>query len=407
MTDSEPAMFSAMCRRLRQVAFVLLALACLPVFAATPKCSASSWPVWESWASRYVQEDGRVLNSSMEINHSTSEGQGYSMMFALVANDQTRFEHLWKWTVANMMGSDPKTRLPGWLWGQGKDGQWQLQDANSASDAELWMVYALLEAAQLWQRPDYRKDALSLLATIEATLVVDLPGFGKMLLPGPQGFMEPNKLWILNPSYLPLPVLRRLEKERPTGPGREIADNTVKLIQRSSPKGYVADWVGYRMTTPERGEFVLDTYKGNLGSYDAIRVYIWAGMTPRKASGYGTLLGALDGMRQATAAIGVPPEKVQVDSGALDGQAPFGFYAALVPYLMAKGEPLLAAQFQRSAQTNIDAALAQEAPRPELLYYNMMLSMFALGWVEKRYQFRDDGTLKLSWEKSCALAALR
>ncbi|RML89490.1 Endoglucanase, partial [Pseudomonas syringae pv. maculicola] len=45
--------------------------------------------------------------------------------------------------------------------------------------------------------------------------------------------------------------------------------------------------------------------------------------------------------------------------------------------------------------------------RTEPAYYNLMLSLFALGWVEKRYQFREDGTLKLSWETSCPRAATR
>ena len=80
--------------------------------------------------------------------------------------------------------------------------------------------------------------------------MVDLPGLGKMLLPGPEGFVQPNNLWTLNPSYLPLPLLRRLAKEQPAGPWKEIADNTVKLIRSSSPQGYVADWVGYRGTAP-------------------------------------------------------------------------------------------------------------------------------------------------------------
>jgi endoglucanase len=395
------------CRAVSKLLCLLAWLAYLPAFASGQQCTAHNWPLWESWALRYVQDDGRMLNSSLTPNHSTSEGQAYGMLFALIGNDPERFAHLWQWSTANMLGSDLKTRLPGWLWGHGKDGQWQLQDANSASDADLWMVYALLEASRLWQRPDYRKDALSLLSTIESTLVADLPGLGKMLLPGPVGFVHANKLWTLNPSYLPLPLLRRLTKEHPDGPWREIADNTVKLILGSSPKGYVADWVGYRMTAEQTGLFVVDPNRGDVGSYDAIRVYLWAGMTPRKDAAFAPLLAALDGMSQSTGARGAPPEKVQVSSGVLEGQAPFGYAAALVPYFMAKGEARLARKLQHYAEESIVAAFTSEQQRPEILYYNIMLSLFSLGWVEQRYQFRDDGTLKLPWESSCARAVLR
>ncbi|MCD4531175.1 cellulase [Pseudomonas sp. C3-2018] len=380
----------------------------MPSFAASSACATQDWPLWETWASRYVQDDGRMLASSMEANHSTSEGQSYGMFFALIGNDQARFEHLWTWTRANLLGSQVSTRLPGWLWGQGKDGQWQLQDANSASDADLWIVYSLLEAARLWQRPEYRVDALQLLKTVESNLVVTLPGLGKMLLPGPEGFVQPDHLWRLNPSYLPRPLLQRLAKEQPKGPWKEIADNTVKLIRSASPKGYVADWVGYRGTSAQSGLFVIDPVKGGLGSYDAIRVYLWAGMASKTDPAYSQLLGALDGMAQSTASGGVPPENVQVASGAVEGNGPFGYSAALVPYFAAKGQPWLAEQQQRRAQEGLDAAFAKGSEqRADPLYYNVMLSLFGLGWAEKRYQFRDDGTLKLSWETSCARAALR
>ncbi|EPN64545.1 endo-1,4-D-glucanase, partial [Pseudomonas syringae pv. actinidiae ICMP 19079] len=86
---------------------------------------------------------------------------------------------------------------------------------GSASDADLWIIYALLEAARIWQHPAYRNDALALLNTVEARLVVNLPGLGKMLLPGPEGFVQPDHSWRLNASYLPVPLLRRLSREEP------------------------------------------------------------------------------------------------------------------------------------------------------------------------------------------------
>ncbi|RRV03764.1 cellulase [Pseudomonas sp. v388] len=389
------------------MAGVLLSTTLAPAMAAGT-CNNSTWPLWQTYAQRYVQDDGRMLESSMQPNHSTSEGQSYGMLFALVGNDRERFDKLWAWTAANMMGSDLKTRLPGWLWGQGEDGVWKLQDANSASDADLWIVYSLLEAARVWQQPAYRNDALAMLKTLEARLVVDLPGLGKMVLPGPEGFVQPDHLWRLNPSYLPVPLLRRLAKEAPKGPWAQIADNTARLIDSASPKGFVADWVGYRGTSPTSGLFVVDPINGELGSYDAIRVYLWAGMTPASDPLAAGLLTRLDGMATSTATVGTPPEKVQVVSGARDGQAPFGYSAALLPYFQAKGQTWLVEQQQRKVEQGVEKALARDPKdRTEPAYYNLMLSLFALGWAEQRYQFRHDGTLELSWETSCPRAVTR
>ena len=388
--------------------FVIVgAMMCRPAEALEKKCVGGDWPLWEQWSSRYVQDDGRMLASSMEENHSTSEGQSYGMLFALIANDPVRFDKLWKWTAANMIGSDLNNRLPGWLWGKGKDGKWQLQDANSASDADLWIVYALLEASRLWQQPAYKNDALRLLKTIESKLGVTLPGLGKMLLPGPEGFVQPNSVWRLNPSYLPLPLLRRLKKEVPHGPWQEIADNTVKMIRTTSQKGVVADWVGYRGTSAQSGGFVADPIKGEVGSYDAIRVYLWAGMTPKGDPGFSKVLTALDGMAKSASPNGLPPETVHAFSGKSEGVSPFGFSAALVPYFIAREQTKLAEQQKRIAQASLAAAFAKGDQLTEPLYYNVMLSLFSLGWAEKRYQFRTDGTLKLSWETSCVRAALR
>lgn len=393
-------------RALLWLAGALAGIALTPAMAKDTRCQKADWPLWQAYASRFVQADGRMLESSPQLNQSSSEGQSYGMLFALIGNDQARFDRLWQWTLANMAGADVSTRLPGWLWGQGKDGTWQLQDANSASDSDLWIAYSLLEAARLWQRPDYREAALHLLENIQSQLVVSLPGLGKMVLPGPQGFVQPDHLWRLNPSYLPLPLLRRLAMQAPAGPWKEIAENTVKMVKASSPKGYVADWIGYRATGPNSGLFVVDPVNGELGSYDAIRVYLWAGMTPKSDGLAAPLLARLEGMANSTASTGIPPEKVQVRSGTLEGQGPFGFSAALIPYFQAKGQPWLAQAQQRRTELALTKALGQaDGERTEPLYYNVMLSLFALGWAENRFQFRDDGTLKLSWETSCVRTA--
>ncbi|MEB0225183.1 cellulose synthase complex periplasmic endoglucanase BcsZ [Pseudomonas sp. 10S4] len=387
----------------------VLALALVtPAMAAGQPCAESAWPLWQAYASRFVQADGRVLESSLEKNHSTSEGQSYGMLFALIGNDPQRFDKLWRWTTANLAESSIGTRLPGWLWGQGEDGQWRLQDNHSASDADLWFAYALLEAARLWHRPDYRQDALRLMAIIETQLVVDLPGLGPMLLPGPEGFIQPNHLWRLNPSYLPLPLLRRLAKQAPSGPWQAIARNTATMISQSSHHGFVADWVGYQGTSTQSGGFVSDPIKGETGSYDAIRVYLWLGMSDARERLATPLLKQLDGMARLSAANGFPPESVQVLHGRVQGQGPFGFHAALIPYFHAKGQSSVALMLRHNTEQALREALARpDASAGPPRYYNLMLSLFALGWADKNYRFREDGTLKLSWETPCTRTTAR
>lgn len=373
---------------------------------AAETCGVADWPLWQSFTQHFIQPDGRVLDASTPQLHSSSEGQSYGMFFALVANDRSNFDRLWAWAKNNLAGSDIGNNLPGWWWGKDDQGQWRLLDSNSASDADLWFAYALSEAARLWKDDSYAKDASLLLANIKAREVADLPGLGKMLLPGPFGFAQPDHLWHLNPSYLPVPVLRRLAGVDPQGPWNEIARSTGSLMQRAARHGFVADWVGYRGTGPTSGLFIVDPLKGELGSYDAIRTYLWAGLTPNSDPLAKPILDSLDGMSRVVASQGTPPEKVQVHGGTTSNAGNFGFSAALLPYLKARQQPWL----EQQQRARVDAELAQSLT-PEAVqtrqppYYSVVLSLFALGYMDEHYRFLADGKLQPLWETSCARAA--
>ncbi|MGV8916708.1 MAG: cellulose synthase complex periplasmic endoglucanase BcsZ [Pseudomonas sp.] len=386
----------------------LSTLGCAAAQADT--CATQHWPLWQYYAHRFIQADGRMLLFGNAPNQSSSEAQSYAMFFALVDNDPELFDKLWRWTRDNLAASDIETHLPAWLWGLNSNGDWGVLDANSASDSNLWIAYALLEANRLWNKPDYHDEAQKLLANVEAKQVIKLPGLGKMLIPGTIGFNLPDHLWRLNPSYMPLPLMRRFDKETPSGPWQEVAENTVKLVSdaRTNPKGYVADWVGYRGTAKDSGLFVTDPVTGQLGSYDAIRVYLWIGITPASDPLAASMRAHLEGMTTSTASRNVPPEKVQVLSGVTEGDGHFGFSAALIPYFQAKGQPWLALSQQRRVEEALEKA--QDPTNPaywQPLYYDFMLSLFALGWSEQRYQFQHDGTVKLSWEAACVTHAAR
>jgi endoglucanase len=56
-------------------------------------------------------------------------------------------------------------------------------DTNSASDADVWIAWSLLEAGRLWKHPDYTRTGKALLKRIVSEEVVKVPGLGAMLLP--------------------------------------------------------------------------------------------------------------------------------------------------------------------------------------------------------------------------------
>ncbi|MGY4637712.1 cellulose synthase complex periplasmic endoglucanase BcsZ [Pseudomonas sp. TE24901] len=394
---------------MRPAAWVVVGAAMCAGAAQAQTCDAQ-WPLWQNYATRFVQEDGRVLNSSLNPSESNSEGQSYAMFFALVGNDRARFDKLWTWTKSNMAGNDISHNLFAWLWGKNKDGEWGVIDANSASDADLWIAYSLLEAARIWNVPQYRADAQLVLANVEKTLIVRVPGLGKMLLPGPVGYAYPGGLWRFNPSYQVLAQLRRFNKERPNGGWNEVADSNAKMLAdpHSNPHGFAANWVGYRATSATAGVFVVDPYSDDLGSYDAIRAYLWAGMTAKGDPLAAPMLKALSGLSRATAASanGLPPEKVHVLTGEVEknnGYSPLGFSASAMVFFQARGETALAQLQKQKLDDVLGKAMAPSAPdTAQPLYYDYMLSLFGKGFADQKYRFEQDGTVKLFWEGACA-----
>ncbi|WP_051598292.1 cellulose synthase complex periplasmic endoglucanase BcsZ [Burkholderia sp. A1] len=360
-----------------------------PIVAA-PRCG--EWPAYRAFLAQTVQPDGRVFDASTPAQQSTSEGQSYGMFLALAANDRAGFERMLEWTRANLAGGhfDARdARLPAWQWGRKPDGGWGVLDPNSAADADLWIAYDLLEAGRLWHVPDYSALGAALAAQIARREVVELAGLGPMLLPGPQGFVE-GDVTRLNPSYLPLPVLRALGGEL-GGPWNAIARNGLRLVAGASPRGFAPDWAAWRA-----GQVVVDPRTGDLGSYDAIRTYLWAGLANPADPLARPWLDALRGMAAQVAQGSVPPEKVAVATGAGSGEGPLSYWGALAPYFAALGD----ARGLALARARL-SALDGNAPGREPVYYDRVLGLFGAGAVEGRYRFDAGGRLLPAWSEAC------
>src|SRR5436190_12375894 len=165
------------------------------------RCSAQDWSsLWKSYCAAFMDNQIRVIDHDAG-DRTTSEGQAYAMFFALVANDRPRFDGLLRWTEGNLASGDLAMHLPAWLWGKGPNNKWGVLDGNSASDADLWMAYTLLEAGKAWNEAHYRWLGTALAKRIATEEVVQIPDFGAMLLPGAKGFHNGDS-YRLNASYL-------------------------------------------------------------------------------------------------------------------------------------------------------------------------------------------------------------
>ena len=378
----------------------MAAIVALAVFFQPMGYAQQPWPLWEAYANRFIDGQGRVIDRSSD-DRTTSEGQAYAMFFALVANDRTRFDKLLNWTEANLAGGDLTLRLPAWDWGKSPQGDWKILDDNSASDADLWMAYTLLQAGALWHGERYTKLGELMATRIAQQEVATIPRLGITLLPGPHGFHPDAKTWFLNPSYLPLPVLAYLAKTIPHGPWAAILRSTPAVIGQGAGAGYAIDWVSASASGVHPATAPAQPASGvrepqPAGSYDAIRVYLWLGIADPETPGAHDLLKRLPGMALYLRTAVTPPLEVDASGHIVRPDAPPGFSAAVAPYLLAAGlKAHESAQIDRLTATRDTASgLYGRAGA----YYDQNLALFSTGFLDHRYRFDRDGRLKTMWK---------
>ena len=222
------------------------------------------------------------------------------------------------------------------------------------------------------------------------------------MLPAAGGFKFPRS-WVLNPSYSPLFLLNRLAAVDPAGPWADVAAMVPVLMDRSAKNGFAMDWVSYTPGPGDSppclpGDKKVPTASG---SYDAIRVYTWAGMLPDQSSAKMRLLKSLSGMNAYMQQHTAPPEKINNQGVPQNGDGPIGFSAALLPYLQTFGDQsaiaqqLLRIRLQLDEKTNLYGHGYNSGPT----YYDQNLILFGSGWMEKLFQFGTSGELLVRWTR--------
>jgi endoglucanase len=367
-----------------KISLLLTLFFCSGVQAAAESCDAG-WPAWESFKKTFISPEGRVIDPNTDDLRTTSEGQAYALFFSLVANDRPTFDKVFNWSEKNLADGDITTNLPAWLWGRNESDNWAVLDSNSASDADLWMAYTLGEAGRLWL--DRRYVALSSLMAdrILSTETREVAKLGLVLLPGKMGFTPGDHRVRLNPSYIPLQLLRWFSARSKDPRWAALTNSSLQIIINASPKGYAPDWILY----DETQGFLPDT-DGQQGSYDAIRVYLWAGMLNRDDSNRRVLTDTFKPMAQFISSHGSPPQSIQVMTGVANNAGSSGFSAAVLPFLQASG---------LSTEEQLKRIAAQ--PIVDDSYYDQVLGLYGTGWFNKLYQFDSKGNLTPRWMSKC------
>lgn len=347
--------------------------------------ASESWKEWEQFKAIYISAEGRVIDGSSPQLSTTSEGQSYALLFALIANDKATFDLLLNWTESHLANNDLTANLPAWLWGLNNENQqYGILDSNSASDSDLWIAYALVEAGRLWREYRYQSLGYFMAMRILREEAVQVPNYGWMIVPGLKGFQLSEHSWRLNPSYLPIQIFRRFAGMYPHSPWQQIAQNSVKFLKQSAPQGFSPEWA----VLDDNNHVSADEKDSKIGGYNAIRVYLWLGMLSNNDPDKPALMAHFEPMLRVIETDGYIAEQYDIKMKMQTGHKPLGFHAAVLPFLASANNSTRINEFVKELATR------EPSNKPDH-YYDSVLTLLGKGWLEQKYQFNNDGMLNV------------
>jgi endoglucanase len=271
--------------------------------------------LWANYKAHFIAESGRVMDTANGgISH--SEGQGYGMLFAVAADDRAAFDRIWGWTRANLMVRDDQ--LLAWRWEPNR--RPAVADMNDASDGDILVAWALVEAADAWNDPSYRTAARRVAVEVGRKLLLLGGGDGPLLLPAVAGFAKEDRPDgpVLNLSYWVFPAFARLPRVAPEVDWAGLAQSGLALLRASKfgADGLPADWESFENGAPAPARGFARAF-----SYDAIRIPLYMAMAGvGERANYAPFLKLWDG--------GAPVAAIDLDSGARKPFAEPGYAAA-------------------------------------------------------------------------------
>jgi len=255
----------------------IAAMPTLAIFGRAPARAQSPTDLqraeWVAFRERFMAPEGRIVDTGNRgISH--TEGQGWALMSAVRADDRASFDRILSWTVQLL--KRPQDELFAWRFRP--NASIPVDDPNNASDGDLFIAWALLEAGERWGSRDHVAHGHAI-ARDMLRLLIRRAGPYTVLLPGVRGF-ERSDHTVINPSYYAFPAIRALAQVAPDPDWLRVAADGVTILRRGrfGRWGLPPDWLAVR------GNDGLLTIPGDWPprfSYDAVRVPLylsWMGL---------------------------------------------------------------------------------------------------------------------------------
>ena len=265
----------------------------------TLKAEPNAWPAgtWTAYKDKFLMPEGRIIDDGNGgISH--SEGQGYGMLLAVIADDRQTFDRIWRWTKRELyIRADG---LAAWKWEPDKTPR--ITDENNASDGDLLIAWALAEAAGRWGTRDHAHEAERIAKAIDRVNGARSP-FGRVLMPGAVGFSAADRPDgpVVNLSYWVFPAFDSLRRSAPQidWAGYRASGLTLLRSARFGQNKLPPDWLSITGGKAAVADGFPPTF-----SYNAVRIPLylaWSGhSSPEQHAPFLALMNASGGaLREA------------------------------------------------------------------------------------------------------------
>src|SRR5690242_8388379 len=149
------------------------------------------------------------------------------MLLALRADDRRGFDGLLAWTRRILQR--PRDALHAWRYRP--EAVMPVDDPNNATDGDIAIAWALLEAAQRWSTAEHAALGTAIGRDV-LRLLLRRAGNYSVLLPGQQGFERPDHI-VVNPSYYVFPAFRPLARAVPDAAWARLAADGLMLLRQA------------------------------------------------------------------------------------------------------------------------------------------------------------------------------
>jgi endo-1,4-beta-D-glucanase Y len=261
---------SAFLRSMALSVVILCCFGCQRPDATVVRSDVFLESAWKAYKETFISPEGYVWDRFRDGGEVTSEGQSYALLRAAWLGDAETFERVFAWTEANLLRDDG---MYSWQWRPGSPGSGEpgrIMDPNTATDADQDIALALIIAARVFERPDYRERAREIVRAVRRGTRLEV-GDGWFISAGNWA----NAQRIMNISYFmpySYPLFHELDPEGDWLSLRETGYDLLHRIVGMSPTGLLPD---FNVVEPDGKVRIIENKQGLHSdfSFDAMRTY--------------------------------------------------------------------------------------------------------------------------------------